>query len=246
MVLPESARRPSRQRAVSSIFQSDRGRGVALLARAPERTHCLELLLGEQGGELGERVHTSVAGQTGSDGDRHVTIQTDTVIYHFDQFTLDTERLHLLRGGEPVSLEPQVFSLLVFLIENRERVVSKDDLIDAVWQGRIVSDATISSRINLARRAVGDGGKTQVIIRTFPRRGFRFIAEVEETEPTYLTAGPAPPDDEVRLAAPAEPRDTENPRSLCSRSKTSVVIQTLMSLPMAWPRTSWARWPASV
>ena len=78
------------------------------------------------------------------------------MIYRFSQCELDTERLELRRDGEFQAVEPQVFSVLVYLIEQREHVVSKDDLIDAVWAGRIVSDATLSSRINAARRAVGE------------------------------------------------------------------------------------------
>src|SRR5262249_12978084 len=77
-------------------------------------------------------------------------------------------------------LQPQVFDLLVHLIENRDRVVTKDDLIELVWRGRIVSDSALTSRINAARAAVEDDGKTQKFIRTMPRKGFRFVAEVEE------------------------------------------------------------------
>ena len=104
------------------------------------------------------------------------------MIYSFGQCELDTERLELSHDGELQAVEPQVFSLLVHLIENREHVVSKDDLIEAVWEGRIVSDATLSSRINAARRAVGDSGKDQTVIKTMPRRGFRFVAPVEPGE----------------------------------------------------------------
>jgi DNA-binding winged helix-turn-helix (wHTH) protein len=100
------------------------------------------------------------------------------MIYSFDQCELDTERLELRRDGELQSVEPQVFRLLLHLIENREHVVSKDELMDSVWDRRIVSDATLSSRINAARRAVGDSGKEQSVIRTMPRRGFRFVSDL--------------------------------------------------------------------
>lgn len=103
------------------------------------------------------------------------------MIYRFGQCELDSDRLELRRDGELQSVEPQVFSLLVHLIENRERVVTKDDLIAAVWGGRIVSEATLSSRINAARRAVGDSGKDQAVIKTNPRRGFRFVAQIENS-----------------------------------------------------------------
>ena len=98
--------------------------------------------------------------------------------YRFGEFTLDPERLELKQGAEPLAIEPQVFSLLQFLIENHDRVVSKDELFEHVWDGRFVSDATLNTRINAARRAVGDDGKAQAVIRTYPRRGFRFVAEL--------------------------------------------------------------------
>ena len=83
------------------------------------------------------------------------------MLYCFEAYSLDTETRELKRGDEPVALEPQVFDLLVYLIENRDRVVSKDDLIASVWQGRVVSDSTLTSRINAARKAVGDSGEQQ-------------------------------------------------------------------------------------
>ena len=103
-------------------------------------------------------------------------------MYRFLDFTLDPKRLELRRADALVEVEPQVFSLLICLVENRERVVTKDDLVEAVWNGRIVSEATMSSRISAARAAVGDDGKTQAVIKTFPRRGFRFMADVEEAD----------------------------------------------------------------
>ncbi len=108
--------------------------------------------------------------------------------YRFGNFVLDTELLELRSAGTLVTMEPQVFSLLVALIENRERVVGKDELIDSVWGGRIVSDATLNSRINAARRAVGDNGKDQAVIRTHARRGFRFVAPVEPLAATPAAA----------------------------------------------------------
>lgn len=104
------------------------------------------------------------------------------VIYAFGEYRLDTDRLELWRGDQAVAIEPQVFRLLQHLIENRARVVGKEELIDQVWGGRIVSDATLSSRINAARRAVGDSGQDQAVIRTTVRRGFRFVAAVEIAE----------------------------------------------------------------
>jgi len=76
------------------------------------------------------------------------------LLFLFADHTLDTDRRELLRGFEPVAVEPQVFDLVIYLLANRDRVVSKDDLIAAVWGGRVVSDSTLSSRINAARKAV--------------------------------------------------------------------------------------------
>jgi TolB-like protein len=102
------------------------------------------------------------------------------VIYRFGDHTLDTESLRLTADGEEIAVEPQVFSLLQYLIEHRDRVVSKDEIIEHVWDGRIVSDGTLTSRINSVRRAVRDDGKSQAVIKTFPRRGIRFVAAITE------------------------------------------------------------------
>jgi pimeloyl-ACP methyl ester carboxylesterase/DNA-binding winged helix-turn-helix (wHTH) protein len=102
------------------------------------------------------------------------------VPFHFGGYSVDVDRRELRRGTELIDIGPQVFDLLVYLIRNRDRVVSKDDLLDAVWEGRIVSESTLTSRINAARRAVGDTGADQNLIKTIARKGFRFIGEVEE------------------------------------------------------------------
>ena len=100
--------------------------------------------------------------------------------YFFGDHQLDTERCELKRGDSPVALEPQVFDLLVCLLQNRDRVLSKNDLLARVWGGRIVSDATIDSRIKAARRAIGDSGEEQRLIRTAVGRGVRFVGTVQE------------------------------------------------------------------
>ena len=106
------------------------------------------------------------------------------MIYRFDSVSLDTESLELRDGDDPVAIEPGVFSVLAFLIEHRDRVVSKDELIEVVWDGRAISDGALNSRINAARRAVGDSGRAQSVIKTFTRRGFRFVGAVsEDTSP---------------------------------------------------------------
>src|SRR5918998_6113101 len=102
------------------------------------------------------------------------------MLFVFHDCELDIPRQELRRSGTVVHVEPQVFDLLVFLIRNRERIVSKDEILDAVWDGRIVSEAALSSRINAARKALGDNGNEQNLIRTVHKRGFRFLADVRE------------------------------------------------------------------
>ena len=113
--------------------------------------------------------------------------------YEFLDFVLDLNSLELRRGPEAVHVEPQVFSLIVYLIQKRERVVSKDELIDAVWNGRVIADSTFTSRVNAARRALGDDGKAQRVIQTVPRRGFRFVPAIR----TPHAAAPKTPDSAV-------------------------------------------------
>lgn len=97
----------------------------------------------------------------------------------FRDHLLDTDLRELSREQVPVSVEPQVFDLVVHLMENRDRVVSKDELIDKIWHGRSVSESTLTSRINAARKAIGDSGANQALIRTIARKGFRFVGNVE-------------------------------------------------------------------
>jgi len=118
------------------------------------------------------------------------------LIYGFEDYALDTNRRELRKGAALIAVEPLVFDLLQYLIGNRERVASKDDLIASVWGGRIVSDSTVTSRMNAARQAVGDSGEQQRLIRTISRKGFRFVGEVRqieaarpETQPTTTTHG---------------------------------------------------------
>ncbi len=129
----------------------------------------------------------------------------------FGDYDIDVERRELRRAKTPIHVEPQVFDLLVYLVKNRDRVVSKDDLIASVWGGRIVSDSTLTSRINAARNAVGDTGEDKKLIRTIARKGFRFVGAVHMQpsgdEPAHVTI---PPPNEIqeqsRVALPLPDR----------------------------------------
>jgi TolB-like protein len=113
--------------------------------------------------------------------------------YLFEEYAFDTDRRELHRGADVVSVAPQVFDLLDYLIRNRERVVSKDDLINAIWNGRIVSDAALTTRLNAARSALGDTGEEQRLIKTLPRKGFRFVGPVREAKvPASVTVSDTP------------------------------------------------------
>jgi pimeloyl-ACP methyl ester carboxylesterase/DNA-binding winged helix-turn-helix (wHTH) protein len=111
------------------------------------------------------------------------------LLFFFEDKVLDPNRRELRCKGGLVAVEPQVFDLIVFLVRNRDRVVSKDDLIAGVWDGRIVSDSTLASRINAARRALDDNGDAQRLIRTAARKGVRFVGAVREGQvPSELSA----------------------------------------------------------
>ena len=124
------------------------------------------------------------------------------MLYYFADFSLDPSRRELSRNGRQIAVEPLVFDLLHFLIQRRDHVVSKDELIAGVWNGRIVSESTLTSRINAARQAIGDDGQRQSLIKTLPRRGLRFVGDTRELkspEPQTARAGEIAP----RLASQA-------------------------------------------
>ncbi|MEZ5652811.1 MAG: winged helix-turn-helix domain-containing protein [Burkholderiaceae bacterium] len=110
------------------------------------------------------------------------------MIHYFGDYTLDIETRELRVGASAVAVEPQVFALLAYLITHRDRVVSKDELVAEVWGGRFVSDATLASRVHAARKAIGDDGQRQALIRTIQRTGFRFVAAIESSAPAGSTA----------------------------------------------------------
>jgi TolB-like protein len=121
------------------------------------------------------------------------------VQFLFSDHTLDTDLRELRRDREVLAVEPQVFDLLVYLVRNRDRVVSKDDLIASIWEGRIVSESTLTSRINATRTAVGDNGKEQRLIRTVARKGLRFVGDVQESSNGVKVALAADPTEDAPL-----------------------------------------------
>ncbi|MBN8896749.1 MAG: transcriptional regulator, partial [Rhodospirillales bacterium] len=150
------------------------------------------------------------------------------MIYAFATCTLDADRRELRRDGVPVAVEPQVFDLLLVLLATRERVVSRDELFDTVWSGRIVSESTLASRLNAARSAIGDTGAAQRLIRTLPRKGVRFVGEVQEIPPAPAATSPgAPP-----AAAPG--------------ASAATVTDSAAAAPVAWPPAQGAGLPGLV
>ena len=128
------------------------------------------------------------------------------MIYRFDRFELDLDKAELQLGGVPVHLEPQVYALLALLIQNRDRLVSKDEIIDKVWGGRFISESAVSSRVKSLRQSLGDSGTEQRFIKTVHARGFRFAADVQisqakaiATSDTIQTS-PAPLDGRPSIA----------------------------------------------
>src|SRR5712691_9504618 len=135
----------------------------------------------------------------------------------FGDYALDIGRRELTRGLKLISVGPQVFDILVYLVQNRTRVVSKDDLLEAVWRGRIVSESTLTSHINAVRKAVGDSGEKQRLIRTVARKGFRFVGEVREAQ-TSGDRGPA------KLTLPTGSNETRHVPALALPDKPSIVV----------------------
>ena len=137
--------------------------------------------------------------------------------FTFEDYVLDPERRELTRGAEPVAIGPQVFDLLLHLVRNCEHVVSKDELLDGVWDGRIVSELTLTSHINAARKALADNGQEQRLIRTVARKGFRFVGDVGQIEKpdSSFPARTAPPSIEQNARRRRCPFPTNRPSPLC-------------------------------
>jgi DNA-binding winged helix-turn-helix (wHTH) protein/tetratricopeptide (TPR) repeat protein len=145
------------------------------------------------------------------------------MIYAFDRFEIDTSRVELRREGEPVPIEPRVFSLLCLLVENRDRVLSRDELLEKIWDGRFVSDAAISTSIHSARRALADDGAAPRFLKTVRGHGFRFVAEVRVEAPPGAPAQAA----EGRTDLPGPHRS--------GRPTIAVLPFRLISDPGPWP-----------
>jgi DNA-binding winged helix-turn-helix (wHTH) protein len=169
------------------------------------------------------------------------------VRYLFEDCVFDTGRRELWRGTTVVAVEPQVFDLIAYLIENRERVVTKEDLRVGVWRGRIVSESTLSSAINAARTAIGDTGEEQRLIRTFPRKGFRFVGAVQEEgaalgTPDAVAAAPAAAQrDQVFTPTASESAPVAPARRLTPVALTLLLVSagTLVALAAALPYWHW-------
>src|SRR5437868_12955500 len=105
------------------------------------------------------------------------------VQFLFENYCLDADRRELKRGSVLIAIGPKVFDLLLYLVQNREQVVTRDDLLEAVWAGRIVSESTLTSHVNAVRKAIGDTGKEQRLIRTVARKGIRFVGQIQQEVP---------------------------------------------------------------
>jgi DNA-binding winged helix-turn-helix (wHTH) protein len=143
------------------------------------------------------------------------------MLFRINRCTVDTTAFELRRDGEVVAVQPQVFDLLVLLLENRHRVVTRDEIFERIWKNRIVSDTALSSRIKTLRQALGDDGTEQGLIRTVRRRGFRLIAPVEE-----MAAGQAVP--------PTAPTPTM--QEFVGREDELALLQTLLAKARAGQR----------
>jgi pimeloyl-ACP methyl ester carboxylesterase/DNA-binding winged helix-turn-helix (wHTH) protein len=155
------------------------------------------------------------------------------MLIRLSEHMIDTNRREISRDGDPVHVEPQVFDLLVYLIENNDRVVSKDDLFASVWGGRIVSDATLASRINAARNVIGDSGERQQQIRTIPRRGFRFIG-------TFSCEGDALPAGESAHKAKVDELELRQDVTFCRAADgTRLAMAAVGSGPILVKTGSW-------
>ena len=134
-----------------------------------------------------------------------------SMIYAFGSIELDMAKVELRDNGEPRSIEPQVFALIAYLAEHRDRMVSRDELFEKLWEGRVVSDSALASRIKSARQALGDDGRTQAIIKTVHGQGLRFIADVRVQHAPVVAISPAVSEGVERSAPGVAPDATSRP-----------------------------------
>ena len=128
------------------------------------------------------------------------------MLYSFEDYALDTDRRELRRGASLISVSPKAFDLLAYVIRNRERVVSRDDLLSSVWDGRIVSESALTTCINAARHAISDSGEEQRLIKTLARKGIRFVGAVrEEREPADSSLKKIVDSSKATLSLPDKP-----------------------------------------
>jgi TolB-like protein len=144
------------------------------------------------------------------------------VRYRFEDFVLDSDRREFARGAETIAVGPQVFDVLLHLVQNREHVVTKDNLIDVVWGGRIVSESTLTSHINAVRKAIGDTGEDQRLLRTIARKGYRFVGDVRETDASART-------EPARLTEPLAPASPLAP-ALTLPDRPSIAVLPFLNL----------------
>jgi DNA-binding winged helix-turn-helix (wHTH) protein len=139
------------------------------------------------------------------------------MLYVFGEYALDTQLYELRHAGQPCQLEPQVFNVLTYLLQHRDRVVTKDELLDQLWPNQFISEVTLHHRVMEARKAIGDSGRAQRCIKTVHRRGYRFIAD-------------------VTLAEPSPPRLSGQPARRCLRTRLPVPRHiSRVRLGCSWP-----------
>jgi pimeloyl-ACP methyl ester carboxylesterase/DNA-binding winged helix-turn-helix (wHTH) protein len=176
-------------------------------------------------------------------------------VYRFADCQVDPRQFELRRGGAVVHVEPQVFTLLTHLIEHRDRVVAKTELLDAVWGGRFVSESALTSRVKMLRRAVGDDGNSQRVIATVHGVGYRFVATVELVAPAVTATPAAPVEPVVEPVVPVAERPPQQIRYCTSPDGVRVayaisgtgpplvkVANWLTHLDLEWSSPIWSHW----
>jgi DNA-binding winged helix-turn-helix (wHTH) protein/alpha-beta hydrolase superfamily lysophospholipase len=161
------------------------------------------------------------------------------MIFVFGDCEIDPDRRELRRGGEAIHVEPQVFDVLIHLLQHNDRVVSKDELIQSVWGGRIVSEATLTSRVAAARRAIGDTGKQQARLRTIARRGFRFVSEVRQEAPHGRSLASAIASTQVAGPHPSNNVPPQEVRFVRTSDDVHLAVATVGDGPTLVKATNW-------